>query len=202
MMISNSWMTKGIVSALFLSQVCLGADFKIDKGHSSVEFVTKHLVSQFRGGFNDFDATFSFDPKKPDQSKVTATVKVASVDTRDKKRDDHLRSDDFFAAKKFPTFTFVSKSFTPDGDNKYKMAGDLTMKGVTKPVTFDVEFLGETKGFTGDRRLGFTATTKINRKDFGISWNKVLDSGGVVIGDDVQINLNVEAGEATAAKKM
>jgi polyisoprenoid-binding protein YceI len=142
----------------------------------------------------------SFDPDYPEKAKVNAIAKVESIDTNEKKRDDHLRNEDFFDAKKHPTLSFVSKEVKPDGDKKYKVLGDLTMHGVTKPVTFDVEYLGETDDSWGNHRAGFIATTTVNRKDYGISWNKTADKGGFVLGDDVAINLNLEMVEKKAEK--
>jgi polyisoprenoid-binding protein YceI len=183
-----------LVSLAFLSapQVSMAKDYTVDMGHSTVGFTVKHLVSKVKGSFKKFDGSFSFDPAKPEASKLVAEAIVASVDTNDVKRDAHLQTDDFFDAKKFPKFTFVSKKFTPNGDNKFKMDGDLTMRGVSKPVTFDVDFSGEGVDPWGNNRVGFEATTKVNRKDFGINWNKTLDKGGFVVGDEVTININVE----------
>jgi polyisoprenoid-binding protein YceI len=200
----KAWMKKGIASttlgaSLLVGSVSFGAEYKIDSSHSNIEFVTRHFVSKVKGQFTDFNGELSFDPKKPTDSKVNAVVKVTSVNTSNQKRDAHLQSDDFFAAQKYPTFTFVSKKITADGKDakgnaKYKMMGDLTMRGVTKPVTFDVEYLGEAKGMDGKPMVAFTASSKISRKDFGINWNKALDNGGFVLSDDVEINLNIEAG--------
>ena len=189
---------KRIVTSIFSglmmsSPLCFGAEFKIAAAHSNIGFVTRHLVSKITGQFNDFDGEFSFDAKKPTESKVSATVKVASINTNNQKRDGHLQSEDFFAVEKFPVMTFVSKKVTSAGKDKYKMLGDLTMHGVTHPVTFHVEYLGEAPGMDGKPRVGFTANAKVNRKEFGISWNKTLDNGGLVLSDEVEINLNIEA---------
>jgi polyisoprenoid-binding protein YceI len=183
-----------LVSLVFFSvhQVGMAKDYNVDAAHSSVGFSVSHLVSKVKGSFKKFEGSFSFDAAKPEASKVTAEAFVASVDTNDAKRDTHLQSEDFFDAKKFPKFTFVSKKFTSNGDKKFKMAGDLTMRGVSKPVIFDVDFSGEGDDAWGNHRVGFDATTKVNRKDYGINWNKALDKGGFVVGDDVTININVE----------
>ena len=176
-------------------------EFKVDKAHSSVQFTIRHLVSHVSGQFKDFEGTVSFNSSQPKNSKVSAKVKVASIDTNDKKRDDHLKSDDFFSAKKFPEMTFVSTGVTSEDDKKYKMMGNLTLHGVTKPVVFDVEYLGEATDPWGGHRAGFTGTAKINRKDFGMNWNKVLDQGGMILGDDVTILLNMEALQVEPVKQ-
>ncbi len=194
----KSFIGISVFSALSVCQVSFASEYKIDSSHSNVGFIARHLVSKVNGEFKEFDGTFSFDANKPEDSKVTAKVTVASINTNEKKRDQHLLSDDFFSQKKFPTVTFVSTQVIPNGDKKYKMNGNLTMHGNTKPVTFDVEFLGETDDPWGGHRAGFSATTQINRKDFGINWNKALDKGGFVLGDEVVINLNVEALQQTA----
>ena len=170
-------------------------DFTIDASHSNIEFTIRHLVSKVKGQFKSFNGEISFDSKNPEASKISANIDVASLNTNQKNRDEHLLSDDFFAVKKNPTLSFVSTEIKSDGDSKYKMSGNLTLRGVTKPVIFGVEYLGEAKGPSGDQRIGFVATTKIHRKDFNINWNKTLDTGGVIIGDDVQIDINIEAAE-------
>jgi polyisoprenoid-binding protein YceI len=178
-----------------------GKEFKIDSGHSNVQFVARHLVSKVNGEFQDFDGEFSFDPKNPSKAMVKADIKVDSINTKIADRDKHLKSKDFFDSEKFPTLRFVSNKFVAESDNKYKMSGDLTMHGITKPVTFDVEYLGAMDDPSGNHRVGFTASSKINRKDFGMNWNKALDKGGFVLGDDVQININIEGVEKAIAKK-
>lgn len=188
-------LTIGSLCCLSAAQVGFAKDYDVDASHSNVAFVAQHLVSKVNGEFKDFEGTFSFDPKKLDNTKVTATVKVDSISTNQEKRDKHLKSDDFFASGKFPTLTFVSTKVSAHGSKKYKMAGNLTMHGVTKPVVFDVDYLGEIDDPWGGHRAGFTATTKVNRKDYGMVWNKALDKGGFVLGEEVTINLNVEASE-------
>lgn len=185
--------------------VCVGmnalaADYKVDPAHSKVGFSVKHMmISKVRGVFKDFEGTFTFDPKKGTLGATSFVVKSASVDTDDAKRDEHLRSPDFFDAEKFPTLTVTNSKLTKKGKNKYKWTGDLTIHGVTKPVTFELEQLGATKDPWGNNRLGFSANGKINRKDYGMTWNKAMDAGGVVVGDDVEIQIDVEAIEQVAA---
>lgn len=168
-------------------------NYKIDASHSNVGFTVSHMVGRVNGEFSDFDGEITFDPSSTEKSKVHAVIKTESVNTNNKKRDEHLRSEEFFAAKKYPTMVFDSTKVVSSGDKKYKVTGNLTMRGVTKPVTLDVEYNGEVKDPWGKQRAGFVATGKINRKDFNINWNKTLDSGGFVVGDDVTLNFNVEA---------
>lgn len=189
-------------TSMLFGVVASAAEYGIDGTHSNVGFSIRHLVSKVNGEFTDYDGMIDFDPAKPEQAKIKATVKTTSIDTRNKKRDDHLRSPDFFDAKKYPKMEFVSKKVSKTGDNKYVMEGDLTLHGVTKPVKLDVEMLGQGKDFEGKERMGFSAKGTINRKDYGIVWNTKLDSGGVVLGDDVEININLEAVPKAATKKI
>ncbi len=182
-----------LFSFVFAVSSAFAQEFEVDASHSNVGFAVRHFVSRVSGEFRDFNGKFEFDAKKPETAKGSFTVAVSSVNTNNEKRDGHLKSEDFFHAEKHPAFTFVSKSFRKAGKNKFKMAGDLTLRGVTKPVTFDVEYFGSAKDFENNDRLGFAAKTKINRKDYGINWSKTLDNGGVVVGDEVEINLQIEA---------
>jgi polyisoprenoid-binding protein YceI len=170
-----------------------GATYKVDPNHSNIGFTVKHnMISKVSGSFKEFEGTYDFDAKKPEASKVEFTAKSSSVNTSNDNRDAHLKKEDFFFAEKFPTLSFKSKSFKKAGKDKYKLEGDLTMRGVTKPVTFDVEYTGTITDMQGKERTGFDATTKVNRKDYGINWNKTLDKGGVVVSDDVVINLQIQ----------
>lgn len=178
---------------LALAALPLHADtLALDPSHSAVRFEIRHLFSTVPGRFNDFQSTVMFDQAKPEDSSVEATIQVASVDTGNEKRDGHLKSADFFDVEKYPTMTFKSTKATRTGDKTGKIAGDLTMHGVTKPVTLDVEYLGMGKGMQGETRAGFNATTTINRKDYGLTWSKMVE-GTSVLGDDVKITVNVEA---------
>lgn len=172
--------------------------WEIDPGHSHVGFRVRHMmVSNVRGEFGKFSGSIKVDGSDLTKAMVEASIDVASINTRDEKRDGHLKSPDFFDAAKFPTITFKSKKIEKAKDG-FKMVGDMTMHGVTKEVSFDVESLApEAKNPYGMTVTGTTATTKINRKDFGVSWNKTLDSGGAVLGEEVQITLELEL-----AKKM
>lgn len=190
------------LGCLFASAVpASAADYTVDKSHSTIGFKIKHMVSTVQGRFDDFSGTFSFDPAKPEDTKGEFVVKVASINTNDKKRDDHLRAPDFFNAKKYPEMTLKNIKLASDGgEHKYKMTGDLTLRGVTKPVTFDVDFSGTTKDPWGNTRAGFAATGKLNRKDFNIVWNQTLETGGLLLGEEVALDLQVEAIEGKPAE--
>lgn len=168
--------------------------FEFDPAHTSAQFAVKHLVvSTVRGHMGQVAGTLQFDAADPAKSTVEATIDVRGIDTNDTKRDEHLRAPDFFDAAKYPTITFKSKSAERVGEGKYKVTGDLTIKGVTKEVVLDVE--GATKPFKdpfGNIKLGGVARTKINRQDFGVSWSRTMDGGGLVVGDDVEIIIDIE----------
>lgn len=185
-----------VIAGILSATAASAADFGVDAAHSHVGFKVRHLVTKVQGEFKDFDGSFSFDEKNLDASKASFTIKSTSISTNNEKRDGHLRTKDFFDVKKYPTITFVGKKLEADGDKRYKLTGDFTMHGVTKPVTFEVEYGGATADpfdKSGKaQRAGFTATTSVNRKDFGIVWNKTLDAGGLMLGEDVAIELNVE----------
>jgi polyisoprenoid-binding protein YceI len=167
--------------------------YKIDSGHSQVGFAIRHLFSKVPGKFNTYEGTISVDPKDLSKSAVEVSIDTASIDTGNKDRDGHLASPDFFDAAKFPKMTFRSTSVVPQGTNKATMKGELTMHGVTKPVTLEVDILGMGPGMGGRFVGGFEAKGKINRQDFGVAWNKVLEGGGSILGDEVDIVINIEA---------
>jgi len=170
------------------------SSWEIDPAHSNVQFGVRHMmISTVRGKFTKFTATATGDEKDAAHAGVQASIDVASIDTGDEKRDAHLKSPDFFDAEKFPTITFKSTKVEAAGDRRFKLHGDLTMHGVTKPVVLDVEVTPEVKGMRGETRAGARATAKINRKDFGINWSKSMDGGGVVVGDEVEVTIDVEA---------
>jgi polyisoprenoid-binding protein YceI len=177
----------------------------IDPVHSQVGFTVRHLCSQVPGSFKQFSGTILADEKNPAASSVDVTIQTASVFTDNDQRDAHLRSPDFFAADSFPTITFKSTKVTPAGKDRYQVAGSLTMRGVTKPVVLDMEFLGQGEVSLGGKSMGtkagFDATTTLNRQDYGIRWNKTLDQGGLMVGDEVAVSLHVEASLRTAAAK-
>jgi polyisoprenoid-binding protein YceI len=164
----------------------------LDAAHSSVGFTVRHMmVSKVRGRFTDYTADI-VTAEDPLRSTVNATIQMASIDTGDEGRDGHLRTNDFFDIEEFPTMTFTSTGITGSGPD-YELTGDLTIKGVTKPVTFDLEFGGVGKDPWGNTRAGFTLTGTINRKDFGMAYNAVLETGGIMVGEKVSIELDIEA---------
>jgi polyisoprenoid-binding protein YceI len=190
------------VSALCVLGVLAGAHpapattttYEIDSAHSGAQFAVKHLVvSTVRGRMGQVTGVMQFDESDPAKSSVEATIDVRGIDTNDAKRDEHLRAPDFFDVAKYPTITFKSKSAARVADGKYKVTGDLTIKGVTKEVILDVE--GATtpiKDPFGNIKLGGVARTKINRQDFGVSWSKTMDGGGLVVGNEIDIIIDIE----------
>lgn len=176
-----------------LAALPLSADtFAVDPGHSEATFQIRHLVSQVRGRFNEFSGTVQMDPKNLPASSVEFKIKAASIDTNVPDRDKHLRSADFFDVEKYPEITFKSKSIKAAGKDTYNVTGTLTMHGVSKEVTLPVTFQGEAKDPGGNTRAGFGTSTTLNRKDYGIVWNKALDAGGALLGDDVKVEINLE----------
>jgi polyisoprenoid-binding protein YceI len=164
----------------------------IDATHSNVEFSVRHLmIATVKGRFADVTGTIVTDESDPARAEIDVTIAAASVDTRMPQRDEHLRSADFFDVEKFPTLTFRSRSIAPDGET-LKVTGDLTIRGVTREVVLDVTRNGRQADPWGGVREGFEATTKIKRSDFGLTWNQALEAGGVMVGDDVKITLDVE----------
>ena len=168
------------------------ARYVVDPDHSIVEFKVAHMViSKTTGHFKDYAGFIDMDPDAGTVKALEATIKTASVTTNQEKRDAHLRNPDFFDAEKYPTMTYKMKSYHKSGDG-YTAVGDLTLHGVTKEVALTGNFNGVTKDPWGNTRAGFTAEGKVNRKDFGMVWNKALDSGGLVVGDEVLIKLEIE----------
>ncbi|WP_437509822.1 YceI family protein [Sorangium sp. So ce1099] len=169
------------------------ARWTIDASHSSVSFSVRHMmISNVRGEFERVAGEVTYDPRRPEASKISATIDVASIHTREAKRDEHLRSADFFDAGTYPTITFVATSVRRRGDG-LDIAGDLTIRGVSREVTLAVsELSGENTDPYGNRRLGATATTKIRRSDFGMNFNALLETGGVVVGDEISIHLDIQ----------
>lgn len=182
-----------IVALIALTIVPVHADvWKVDPAHSSVHFKVQHLViTNVVGEFGQFDATLNFDGKDVSTGSAEMTVNSASISTDNVNRDNHLKSPAFFDAEKYPDLTFKSRKVLIGEGQKFKLVGDLTMHGVTKEVTFDCEFHGSAV-MMGATRAGFSATTKVNRQDYGISWSKTLDNGGLVAGNDVEISLELE----------
>jgi len=171
-----------------------GQTWTIDASHSAAHFAVRHMmVSTVRGDMGKITGTVTFDPAKPAAGSIEATVDVTGIDTREAGRDKHLKSADFFDVEKFPTITFKSKRIDPVQAGGFKITGDLTMKGVTKEVVLDAEPLRPAiKDQRGAARTGTTATTKLNRQDFGVNWSRALDGGGVVVSDEVSVTIDIE----------
>ena len=170
----------------------LAGVWTIDTAHSSVGFSVRHMmVSKVRGRFTEYEGTITI-AEDPLQSTAVVTVQTASITTNDDKRDEHLRSGDFFDVETYPTMTFQSTALS-GADSEYQLGGDLTIRGVTRPVVFDVEFNGAGHNPWGAMVAGFSATAGISREDFGLTWNQPLESGGILVGDKVTIELDIEA---------
>jgi polyisoprenoid-binding protein YceI len=165
--------------------------YTIDPNHSNVGFRVRHLVSKVGGEFTEFAGTITADFGNLDVSGVQFSIQAASLDTRNEDRDGHLRSPDFFDVEKFPEITFASNKITKIDSDSFAVAGTLKMHGVSKPITLTVDYLGEMNAM-GGTRAGYELSTTLDRKDWGISWNKALDSGGLILGDDVEVNINLE----------
>ena len=183
------------VSAVAFSAPVLAATWQIDPAHSNVSFSVRHMmVSNVSGEFTKVSGTVEGDEKTPAQTVVNATIDATSINTREAKRDDHLKSPDFLDVAKYPTIIFKSKKIEPSGSGQFKVTGDLTLHGVTKEVVLDVsDVTAPIKDPMGKTRAGAQASTKIDRKDFGINWSKVIDGGGLMVGDEVAISVDVEA---------
>jgi polyisoprenoid-binding protein YceI len=194
----NSWISKVVVAIAFtlIAPVLVHADtWQIDPVHTSVEFTVRHMmISNIKGTFEKTSGTVTVEGGDPTTAKIDATIDASSINTRVERRDADLKSPDFLDVAKYPTITFKSTKVETAGKGKWKVTGDLTLHGVTKPVVLDVEGTGDPiHDPMGNTRAGASATTKINRKDFGLTYNKTLESGGVMVGDEVSITIDVEA---------
>lgn len=173
--------------------------YTIDPTHSRIGFVARHaMVTKVRGSFNDFEGSGYFDAADPANSRVQLTIKAASIDTRNTDRDNHLKSNDFFDMENYPEITFVSTAVEPIDAETYRVTGDLTIKGVTKPVTVDFEYSGTAVDPFGNTRVGFEGQTTVNRKDWGVNWNAALEAGGVLVSEKVTLEFEVSAIRADA----
>ena len=183
-----------ITLLVVLPQIALATTWKIDQAHTSVEFKIRHLmVSWVKGVFSDIEGTVNIDSADLAKSSVKVRIGTASIDTNNQKRDDHLRSPDFFNAAKYPAMTFVSRQVDVANGQPVKIVGDLTILDVTREVVLEVEDFSQTiTDPRGNTRRGASASTQINRSDYGLTWNKALEAGGVVVGDEVRISLEVE----------
>lgn len=192
---------KNVLSSVLAMGLVIGAggtaiasDWDIDAAHSTAQFSVRHMmVTTVRGQFDKVSGKVTLDEKNPTKSAVDFKIDAASINTREPKRDEHLRSPDFFDVKKFPDITFTSTKIAKAGKDKYKVTGDLTMHGVTKPITLQVSAPAtEMKSPFGQTVRGASATGKLNRKDFGLNWNKALEAGGVLVGDEVTVDVDLE----------
>ncbi len=182
--------------------------WQIDPAHTHIEFSVRHLmITNVRGQFDRFGGTVEFDEQNPAQTRVNVQIEAASINTKAADRDNHLRSADFLDAANHPYLTFVNKNVALTDKSHARLTGDLTIRGVTKPVVLDVEYVGSIKNPWGMTSAGFNARTRINRKDWGLEWNVALETGGMLVGDDITISIEVElikvqeqapAGAATA----
>ena len=172
----------------------LSGSWIVDPSHSRIGFVARHaMVSKVRGSFADFTATAELDFADPTRSTVAVEISAASIDTGQPQRDDHLRTNDFFDVPTFPTWTFTSTSVEVTGEDTFVLHGDLTVKGTTRPVSIDVEHTGTATDVYGNLRAGFDGRATINRKDFGVSWNAALETGGVLVGEKIVLELDISA---------
>ena len=186
-----------LAAALALASSVHAADtYTFDKSHTNVGFQVRHIFTNVSGKFTDFAGTIQIDRAKPEASTVEFTIQATSIDTSEPRRDQHLRSADFFDVANNPTITFKSTSFKANGKDSWLVTGDLTMHGVTKSVVLPVTVLGEGKDPFGNEKLGLETALTLNRKDYGLNWNKTLETGGVLVGDEVKVQIAVEANKA------
>ncbi len=173
--------------------VATAPDWRLDRTHSNVMFTVTHfLISEVTVRFSEFDVKLTSTKDDFSDAGVEAIVQIRSINTDDERRDGHLKSDDFFNAEKFPTMQFVAKKFEKVGEKTYKITGDLTIRDVTKSITFDATHLGTVKSQQSGARVGWKATAKINRFDYNLKWNRAIESGGLVVGEEVTITLNLQ----------
>jgi len=169
----------------------------VDPTHSSVDFSIKHMmIAKVKGSFSQFEANIEADPQDLTTAKIEFSVDLASIDTKNADRDNHLRSADFFDVENHPKMTFVAKEIVKTGEGEYDVTGDLTIRGVTKSETFKTVFEGSGKDPWGNEKAGFSATGTIKRSDYGLTWNAALETGGFLVGDDVKVNIEIEAAKA------
>ncbi|HEX6236744.1 MAG TPA: YceI family protein [Acidimicrobiales bacterium] len=172
----------------------LTGEYVVDPAHTRIGFVARHaMVTKVRGSFNEFEGSGYFDAADPSRSHLEITIQAASIDTRNADRDAHLRSNDFFDMEGHPEIRFVSTSVEPRGDDTYRVTGDLTIKGTTRPVTIDFEYTGAAIDPFGNQRLGVEGTVVVNRKDWGVNWNAALETGGVLVSENVTLEFEVSA---------
>jgi polyisoprenoid-binding protein YceI len=197
-LVSRIAITAGLAAVLSLPAAAATSNWQVDPAHTAAQFSVRHLaISTVRGQFKNVSGTVVLDESDVTKSKVDITIDTTTVDTGEPKRDGHLKSPDFFDVAKFPTMTFKSKKVEQAGAGKLKITGDLTIRGVTKEVVLDVDGpSAAVKDPWGNQRAAANATTKVNRQDFGVKWNATMDNGGVVVGDEVSITIDVEMTKA------
>jgi polyisoprenoid-binding protein YceI len=172
----------------------LTGDYTLDPAHSTIGFVARHaMITKVRGAFDEFDGRAHLDADDPSRSSATLTINAASIDTRNADRDAHLRSNDFFDMEQYPEITFASTTVEPLGDSRYRVDGDLTIKDVTKPVTVEFEHTGSVTDPFGNFRVGFEGSLVVNRKDWGVNWNAMLEAGGVMVSEKVTLEFDISA---------
>lgn len=172
----------------------LTGDYTLDAAHTRLGFVARHaMVTKVRGQFTSFEGTFHADAEDPSRSSVSVSIDVASVDTGNEMRDGHLRTNDFFDPENYPTITFTSTSISATGPTTFEVTGDLTIRGITKQVSFELELTGSVKDPFGNDRIGFEGSLVVNRKDFGVNWNAPLEAGGVLVSDKVTLEFDIAA---------
>ena len=176
--------------------------WKMDKAHSSIEFVVRHMmISKVRGQFTDFDGTFELNEDHPEQSKVEVTINASSITTRNEQRDTHLKSGDFLDVEKYPHITFKSNQVEVTGKQTALLKGDLTVRGKSRPVVVQVEYIGHARSPYGTESYGFTGDTTFNRKDWNLTWNVALETGGVLVGDEVNVHIELEVMKVSEEEK-
>lgn len=188
----NKFVFAVIMGGLIATPAARAATYTVDTDHTTVTFKIRHLFSNVQGYFRKFDGTIEYEAGKPEQWKTSGTIDAASIDTNVPQRDKHLRSADFFDVEKYPLIEFQSTGVKEASDASAKLLGNLRMHGVEKPVELDVEIHGTGKDPWGNVRAGFTAVTKINRKDFGLTWNQALETGQLLVGEEVTITIEAE----------
>jgi polyisoprenoid-binding protein YceI len=189
-----------MAAALALASPALAAEtYQFDKAHTTVGFQVRHIFTMVGGRFTDFTGTIQVDRAKPESSSVEFTIQAKSIDTNEPRRDEHLRSADFFDVANHPTISFRSTAVRANGKNAWLVVGDLTLRGVTRSVTLPVSLLGEGKDPWGNEKMGFETSTALSRTDYGLTWNKELEAGGVLLGDEVKIQISIEANQAKPA---
>ena len=192
-MMNRRFASAALVSTLLATPALAVDTYTFDKAHTEASFQVRHMLTKVRGRFADFTGTIKVDPAKPEASSVEFTIKAASISTGEEKRDQHLKSPDFFDVEKFPELTFKSTAIKSTSKDVYDVTGTLTIHGVSRQVTLPVTFLGFVKTPWGDERAGFETGLKLNRTDYGLTWNKALEAGGLLVGDEVEVSVNIEA---------